>query len=114
MMKYILLMFLFLNCILTTQAQHKTPPEKDILKFKAAGFVRYSDLGAKGDGTTDDMDAIAATHAFANLHGLMVKADAGATYYIGGEDRTAVIQTDTDFGTADFIIDDTEVKNHNA
>lgn len=142
MMKYIFPMFLFLNCVFTTQAQHKAPLEnkvmvtsleqktqvytndkqeltvnvspKDVLKFKAAGLVRYSDLGAKGDGTTDDIDVIAATHAFANLHGLLVKADAAATYYIGGKERTAVIQTDTDFGTAVFIIDDTEVKNRNA
>ena len=141
-MKYIFLMFLFLNGVLTTQAQHKAPFEnnimvtsleqrtqvyindkqeltvnvspKDVLNFIAAGLVRYSDFGAKGDGTTDDIDAIAATHAFANLHGLLVKADAGATYYIGGKERTAVIQTDTDFGTAVFMIDDTQVKNRNA
>ena len=84
---------------------------KDVLKFKAAGLVRYSDFGAKGDGKTDDMDAIAAAHAFANQHGLLVKAGEGATYYIGGKDRTAFIRTDTDFGTAAFIIDDTEVQN---
>lgn len=87
---------------------------KDIVKFKAAKLVRYSDFGARGDGKADDIDAIAATHAFANLHGLLVKADDGATYYIGGKERTAVIQTDTDFGTAAFIIDDTEVQNRNA
>jgi len=44
----------------------------------------------------------------------LVKADEGATYYIGGKERTAVIRTDTDFGTAAFIIDDTEVQNRNA
>lgn len=136
-----LLMFL-LNYILFTQAQERNSPEndvvitsqgqktqvytndkreltvnispKDVVKFKAAGLVRYSDLGAKGDGITDDIDVIAATHAFANLQGLPVKADAGATYYIGGQERTVVIQTDTDFGTAAFIIDDTEVKNRTA
>jgi hypothetical protein len=85
--------------------------KKDVLKFKANGLVRYSDFGARGDGKTDDIDAIAATHAFANQHGLPVKADEGATYYIGGKDRTAVIRTDTDFGTAAFIIDDTDVQN---
>ena len=88
--------------------------KKDIRKFKANGMVRYSDFGAKGDGKTDDMDAIAATHAFANQNGLSVKADDGATYYISGKDCTAVIQTDTDFGTAAFIIDDTDVENRNA
>jgi hypothetical protein len=85
--------------------------KKDVLKFKASGVVRYSDFGAKGDSKTDDIDAIAAAHAFANQHGLSVKADEEATYYIGGKTRTALIQTDTDFGTAAFIIDDTDVQD---
>ena len=87
---------------------------KDVRKFKANGSVHYSDFGAKGDGKTDDIDAIAAAHAFANHHSLLVKADAGATYFIGGKQRTAVIQTDTYFGTAAFIIDDSQVQNRNA
>lgn len=87
---------------------------KDVSKFKAAGQVTYSDFGAKGDGKTDDIDAIAATHTFANAHNLPVKADAGATYYIGGKVRTVIIRTDTDFGKASFIIDDTEVQNRDA
>lgn len=88
--------------------------KKDLLKFKENGHVRYSDFGAKGDGKADDIDAIAAAHALANQEGLPVKADEGASYYIGGKARTAVIQTDTDFGTAKFIIDDTEVENRSA
>jgi len=91
---------------------HITPA--DIIKFKAQGLVHYSDFGALGDGKTDDMDIIAATHAFANQHQLLVKADEGYTYYIGGKERTAIIRTDTDFGNASFIIDDTEVQNRNA
>ncbi len=87
---------------------------KDAAKFKANGLVHYSDFGTKGDGKTDDIDAIAAAHAFANQHNLSVKADKGAAYYIGGKDRTAIIRTDTDFGTAAFIIDDTDVENRNA
>jgi hypothetical protein len=87
---------------------------QDVLKFKTNGMVRYIDFGASGDGKTDDIDAIAAAHAFANQHGLPVKADEGAIYYIGGKNRTAVIRTDTDFGTAAFIIDDTDVQNRNA
>src|SRR5690606_37859383 len=75
------------------------------------GYIRYSDFEAKGDGKTDDADAIAAAHAFANKEGLPVKADREASYYIGGRVRTAVIQTDTDFGRAEFIIDDTGVEN---
>jgi hypothetical protein len=86
----------------------------DSLRFSTNGLVRYSDFGARGKGKTDDMDAIAAAHAYANQNGLIVKADEGATYYIGGKERTAVIQTDTDFGNASFIIDDTEVQNRNA
>lgn len=86
---------------------------KDVLKFKANGMIRYGDFGARGDGKTDDIDAIAATHAFANQHNLTVKADEGATYYIGGKDRTANIHTNTDFGTAAFLIDDTNVQNRN-
>jgi hypothetical protein len=86
----------------------------DLLKFKANKAVRYSDFGAKGDGKTDDLDAIAATHAVANQQGLPVKADEGATYYLSGKNRTAVIRTDTDFGKAAFVIDDTNVESRGA
>lgn len=140
-MKYTLFLFLFSTYAFVTQAQTEAPLEnvlitytkqktqvqsgenaqlqvnisqKDLRKFKARGFVQYSDFGAKGDGKTDDIDAIAVTHAFANQQNLMVKADKGATYFIGGKERTAIIQTDTDFGTAAFIIDDTKVQNLNA
>ena len=88
--------------------------KNDTLKLKANGVVRYSDFGAKGDGKTDDMNAIVATHEFANKNGLKVKADDRATYYISGKHQTAIIQTDTDFGSASFIIDDTDVENRQA
>jgi hypothetical protein len=87
---------------------------KDAKRIKANGIVRYSDFGTTGDGKTDDSDAIAAAHAFANQQNLPVKADEGATYYIGGKKRTAVVKTDTDFGTAAFIIDDTDVDDRTA
>ncbi len=90
---------------------HVNVSPEDIQKFKKIGKVRYSDFGAKGNGEADDIDAIAATHAYANLHGLPVEADPDATYYIGGKERTADIRTDTDFGKSSFIIDDTEVEN---
>ena len=82
--------------------------------FKDMDVVRYEKFGAVGDGVTDDIEAIVKAHKFANEHGLPVKADEGATYYIGGKDKTAVIQTDVDWGTAEFIIDDTAVSNHRA
>lgn len=93
--------------------QVNVPPEH-AHKFKATGWVTYSDFGAKGDGKTDDIDAIAATHAFANAHQLIVKGDDKATYYIGGKARTAIIKTDTHFGKAAFIIDDTNVEKRSA
>ena len=97
----------------TQEAYVQLSPE-DTARLKEAGEVYYSNFGAKGDGQTDDLDAIADAHEFANQHGLIVKADDGATYYIGGKDRTVDIQTDTDFGTASFTIDDTEVENRRA
>ena len=75
--------------------------------------VYYSEHGAVGDGVADDFDAIIKAHDAANKAGLKVRADVGATYYIGGADKTAVIQTDTDWGNAKFIIDDTKVENRN-
>lgn len=91
-----------------------TPSKENIERFIADGWVYYSDFGARGDGKTDDIEAIAATHAFANQHNLTVKADDGATYYIGGKKRTVSIQTNTEFENAAFIIDDTDVEDRNA
>lgn len=76
-------------------------------------YVYYRDFGAVGDGKTDDMEAIVRAHAYANEHGLPVRADAGAHYYIGGRDLTAVIKTDTDWGDAHFTLDDRELENRN-
>lgn len=140
-MKQVFLLSFLLSCVIVAQGQTKDPLEKvmitsnkkktqvragengellinvspkDIAKFKKRGSLSYSDFGAHGDGKTDDIDAIAATHAVANQQGLPVKADDGATYYISGKERTAVIRTDTDFGKAAFIIDDTNVQNRTA
>ncbi len=139
-MKCNLLTIILFLCVFNVKGQHKTAADniiissekaetqvytengelhvnvspKDVMKFRAIGYLRYKDLGAKGDGKTDDLDAIAATHAFANSYDLPVKADDGATYYIGGNDRTAVIRTETDFGKATFILDDIAVQNRNA
>lgn len=73
--------------------------------------VSYEDFGAKGDGKTDDLPSIVRAHAHANQHGLSVRASDQATYYIGGLDLTAKVQTDTDFGDAKFIIDDRDLDN---
>ena len=76
--------------------------------------LHYSDFGAKGDGVNDDFEAIVKTHAAANKDGLAVSSDNDAVYYIGGGNMTAEIQTDTNWGAAKFIIDDTHVKNRNS
>ena len=68
----------------------------DLEKFKQNGIIRYSDLGAIGDGVSDDMIFIVATHILANQYGFNVKADDGAKYLIGGRELTAII-TNTDF-----------------
>lgn len=107
-----LLIFLILSPgIVFCQTKYPAP---DTARFIEKGYVRYRDFGAKGDGQHDDIRAIAATHAFANRNGLAVKADNDASYYIGGTEQTVVIQTDTDFGTANFIIDDRQVENREA
>ncbi len=116
MLKYFLffLSFLFTSSHTKGIAKNTNSTPVDTLELKARGLVRYSDFGAVGDGKTDDMQAIAATHSFANQHNLPVQADDEASYYIGGKAITATVKTDTDFGNATFIIDDTNVENRNA
>ncbi len=77
-------------------------------------FVTYEEFGAVGDGKTDDFDAVVKTHEYANANGLSVFAKETATYYISGANKTAYIKTDTDWSTARFIIDDTNVENRSA
>lgn len=72
-------------------------------------YITYEDFGAVGDGRHDDMSAIVAAHEAANAKGLPVKAKDGACYYIGAGRLTASIRTDTDWGTARFIIDDSGI-----
>ena len=73
--------------------------------------VHYEDFGAVGDGKTDDFAAIIKAHSFANKQRRPVVARNESTYYIGGQDATAIIETDTDFGSAKFIIDDRLLTN---
>ena len=74
--------------------------------------VSYEEFGAKGDGVADDLPAIVKAHAHANQQGLPVKSKPGATYHLGTRALTAIIATDTDWGTSRFIIDDSgEVEN---
>ncbi len=72
--------------------------------------VYYKDFGAVGDGAAEDFPAIVRCHEYANAHGCTVKADPGATYYIGETGGvSAVVQTNVDWGDATFIIDDRHI-----
>lgn len=77
------------------------------------GVVSYEAFGAKGDGVADDLPAICEAHAYANAHGLPVRTNPQATYQLGRRALTAVVATDTDWGTSRFLIDDSQgVENH--
>ncbi len=75
--------------------------------------VTYESFGAVGDGMTDDLPAICKAHEHANQNGLPVRSKPDATYHLGRKALTAIIATDTDWGTSKFIIDDSkDVDNH--
>ncbi len=76
--------------------------------------VYYRDFGAVGDGETDDLLAIIAAHEYANEGGHPVFATPGDTYYIGNNNgqnhfKGAIIQTDTTWSGAYFIVDDSKI-----
>jgi hypothetical protein len=81
--------------------------ENDVFVYDAVA-LRYSEFGAAGDGKTDDFAAIIATHQAANSTGVKVMADDGAKYYLGPASygKEAKVNTDVDWGNAEFIIDD--------
>lgn len=70
--------------------------------------VTYEAFGAVGDGVTDDLPAICKAHESANQNGLPVRSNPKATYHLGRRALTAIIATDTDWGTSRFIIDDSK------
>jgi hypothetical protein len=74
--------------------------------------VTYEAFGAIGDGVADDLPAICKAHEHANANGLRVRANPTATYHLGRQALTVEIATDTDWNTARFTIDDTEVDDH--
>ena len=78
-------------------------------------FVCYKDFGARGDGKTNDFFAIKRAHEYANANGLPVLAGSPSDKFLisetelDGYAESIKIKTDTDFGFATIIIDDTDV-----
>ncbi|MBR5179674.1 MAG: hypothetical protein IKW90_12865, partial [Lachnospiraceae bacterium] len=80
------------------------------------GCVTYRQFGAMGiydESKTDNFEdyyPLIMTHDYANLKNLPVKADEGAHYYAKNMNprcfKGALIKTDTDWGEANFTIDD--------
>jgi len=77
-------------------------------------FIYYYDHGAIGDGITCDFDAIVRAHEAANRLDKPVRADYSKTYFISGKRQTAIIQTDTDWRNAVFIIDERNLEDRHS
>ena len=76
--------------------------------------IYYSQYGADVTGTVNSFEAIVRTHEAANQYGHIVNADKDATYrIISTKGVSAQIRTQTNWGNAKFIIDDSwlEVKD---
>lgn len=75
-------------------------------------YITYEMFGAVGDGITDDMPAIVKAHEAANRQNMLVRAKEGAVYYLSPADRTALVQTSTDWTGARFVMDDVNCENY--
>ena len=103
-------LFLTENVILPQTKPLAPVIDLSVEEFEELEFLNYKMFGAGGEGLTDDLDAIIKTHDVANTWNKKVKVNDG-TYYIGGEDRQVIIQTDTDWTGATITIDDRNAKN---
>ena len=71
--------------------------------------VFYSDFGVVSSDSECCLEKLYDAHAYANLKGYKVFADYGAKYYIASVGRSVIIDTDVEWGNAEFTIDDSDV-----
>ena len=81
---------------------------KSFEKTYPVNVVYYAQFGAKGDGVTNDAEAIYNAHVFANQCGQKVMGDGpSATYYIHELPASIPVETNVDWNGSTFYIDDT-------
>ena len=77
-------------------------------------IISYEDFGAVGDGKTDDLAAIRATHTEANRTGQTVVGTRGKTYYVGPTYKHPVdVMTNVDWKGCKFIFDSSALTREN-
>ncbi len=77
--------------------------------------ITYEDFGAKGDGKTDDIDAIRQAHNMANKGGQTVIGTKGKTYYVTFTyDNPIQVRTNVDWKGAKFIFDSSAITYDNS
>ena len=71
--------------------------------------IFYSDYGVTQSDKICCREQLYDVHAKANEKGYKVFADYGAKYYIASVGKSVIIDTDVEWGNAEFVIDDSEV-----
>lgn len=107
---FMLIVFTLKNCTYATSISQEN--YEKIINGEIE--LTYGLFGAKGDGKTNDFEAIRATHEFANEIysskniNLTVYGESSKTYYMGvGKNGESIpVQTNTDWKNCNFIIDD--------
>lgn len=83
---------------------------EDYLYEKNISIVTYDEFGARGNGVTDDYEAIFEAHAFANQCGQTVVATPGKDYLIRNITDSIYVKTNVVWEGATITIDDRDLK----